>query len=281
MNFKIPTYNVPFTLIVGIRTNSTQCMVIQAKNMGHQIPTFYVNRKGNVRGYREFELKFPQVPSTLDIDIYNKANGKIENDPSFSVDRFEATDLKTKPIWLSERDREFIKFAQFFCENASYLSATIVKDGKELPSIYRSDDGTFTFDYYDQIKEKGRKLNTPARIGHNSGVIELSKEDFLKYTVPMRMVILLHEFSHKWKNPEDGNQIGYETGADINALNIYLSLGYSEIEAHQAFLYVFRGAASDGNHKRYLIIKDFIKKFASGDLRKYTTFSNINGTTKS
>lgn len=274
----INTYNVPFTLVVGIRTKKPECIVLQAFDVIKNIPTYYVNRKGNVNGYREFELKFPQVPSKLNISIFNKQNGNLGEgqDNSFVIEKFESIPLKTKPIWLSDRDREFLKFAQFFCENASYLSASKMLGGKEVPSVYRSDDGEFTFDYWDKIKDRdsGIELNTPARIGHNSGIIEISKRDFIKYTVPMRMVILLHEYSHKWKNPENGNHIGYETGADINALNMYLSLGYSEIEAHQAFLFVFRGAATKGNHKRYLIIKDFIKKFSSGDLKEYTKFSN-------
>lgn len=274
MIFKFPTYNVPFTLVVKVKTKRPECIVVQALDVVNNIPTYYVNRKGNVNGEREFLLKFPQVPSNLTINVFNKKNGNFPNmeDTSFTVEQFEAIPLATKPVWLSERDRNFLKFVQFFCENASHLSASKIVNGKELPSVYRSDCGEFTFDYYDKIRDKktGKRLNTPARIGHESGTVEISKEDFLKYTVPMRMVILLHEYSHKWKNPEDGNQIGYETGADINALLIYLSLGYSEIEAHQAFLYVFKGAASDGNHKRYLIIKDFIKKFSNGELKNYT-----------
>lgn len=285
MYFTFPTYNVPFTLVVKVKTKKPECIVLQAYDVvdsmqkinGVQtmmpVKTGYVNRKGIVNGERTFELKFPQVPSKLNVDIFNKKNGKFKGteDPTFTIEKFEAVPLKTKPVWLSERDRNFIKFVQFFCENASHLSATQIVNGKEVPSVYRSDCGEFTFDYWDKIKDRktGRKLNTPARIGHATGTVEISKEDFLKYTVPMRMVILLHEYSHKWKNPEDGNAIGYETGADINALNIYLSLGYSEIEAHQAFLFVFKGAATEGNHKRYLIIKDFIKKFHDGDLKEY------------
>jgi hypothetical protein len=273
MQILIQTYNVPFSILVGIKTFQNECIVIQAFTIVNKIKTFYVNRKANINGYRELELKFPQVPAKLYINIFNKKNGLLLNneDGSFIIEKFKSIDLKTRPIWLSEKDKEFIKFAQFFCENASYLSASNIVNGKEIPSIYSSDDGTFNIAYYDEIKDKnsGRKLNTPARIGHTTGIIEVSKKDFLKYTVPMRMIILLHEYSHKWKNPENGNEIGYETGADINALNIYLSLGYSEIEALQAFLYVFKGAATDGNHKRYLIIRDFVRKFLSGELKQF------------
>jgi len=164
---------------------------------------------------------------------------------------------------MSPETMSFIKFAQEFAENASVLSA-----GDTIPHIYRSDDGKFNFDYYIKIRDRktGKYVNTPARIGHLTGIIEISKKDFLKYSIPMRMIILLHEYSHKYLNPKINREISYETGADINALLIYFSLGYSEMEAHQAFLYVFRGANNDENLKRYLIIKDFINKYSKGQI---------------
>lgn len=272
MQIVVPTHNTPFSLLIGIKTKKNESITLSAHNT-HDTPTYFVSRKGDVNGYREFELKFPQVPETLVVNIYNTRNGNYQNDEdnSFSVEKIEAKDLKTTPIWLSAKDKSFIEFAKFFCQNASYLSASQFVNGKELPSVYASDDGVFKISYYDKIRDRKTKrpLNTPARIGHITGNIEVSKSDFLRYSVPMRMIILLHEYSHKWKNPEDGNHVGYESGADINALLMYLSLGYSEMEAHQAFLYVFKGANSEGNHKRYLIIRDFIRKFNNGELKKY------------
>ena len=81
----------------------------------------------------------------------------------------------------------------------------------------------------------GKPLKTPARISRHDGVIEISKKYFKQYTVPMRMAILLHEFAHFYlnNNPRD------ESEADLNALTIYLSMGYPRIEAYQAWLEVF------------------------------------------
>ena len=267
------TNKVPFTIIIGIQTKVPLEIRLQAKD-SQKPATYYVNRKGVVNGYREFELKFPQVPENMIVNVFNIANGnyKDDEDKSFVVTKFEAKPLKTNPIWMNEQDASFIKFAQFFCDNASVLTASIPSgDGIIRPSVYRSNEYQFTFDYYNQILDRKTQkvVNTPARIGHNSGVIEISKECFLRYSVPMRMIILLHEYSHKWKNPENGRKIGYETGADIAALNMYLSLGYSDLEAHQAFLTVFRGANNAVNKHRYLIIKDFISKYKSGNLPKY------------
>jgi hypothetical protein len=264
MDFRIPANKLPFSLIVKVKSKSPETIRIKAKD-NRKPSTLYINRKGVVNGEREFELKFPLSPSSLIVSVFNEKNGNFPSneDSSFEVSEIKVEKLKTYELWTTEESRNFIQFAKEFAENASVLSS-----GSTTPHIYRSNDAKFTIDYYDIIRDKvtGKKLSTPARIGHNSGIIEVSKKHFLSYTVPMRMVILLHEFAHKFLNPTIGRPISYETGADIQALNIYLSLGFSELEAHQAFLYVFKNADTEENHKRYKIINDFITKFNKGQV---------------
>jgi len=260
MNIYLPVNRKPFRLFVTVNTSSPQIIKITAQDERKQA-TYYLNRKSKVAGNRTFVLKFPQSPKMMKLSIYNYANGNIPdgNDPTFSITEFRPDKLKTCPLWEKPSTFSFIKFAQKFAENASILSA-----GVAVPHIYRSDDTNFTIDYYDIIRSKGRPINTPARIGHNRGIIEVSKNAFLGYTVPMRMIVLLHEYSHKYLNPTINREIGDEVGADINALKIYLSLGYPDMEAHTAFLTVFRMANNKDNHKRYLIINDFMTKFNQG-----------------
>jgi hypothetical protein len=114
----------------------------------------------------------------------------------------------------------------------------------------------------------GTVLNTPARIGHKTGVIEVSKRRFDSYTIPMRMIILLHEFSHKYKNPKIGLDISDETGADINALYIYLGLGFSKIDAICVFAKVFLKAQTKGNIERMRKIMDYIQRFENQEFTK-------------
>ena len=94
---------------------------------------------------------------------------------------------------------------------------------------------------YHAIKDyaTGNVISTPARIGHQTGIIEVAYSKFKNYTIPMRIDILLHEFSHKYKNPKIGLEISNEIGADINALYIYLGLGFSKIDAICVFGNVF------------------------------------------
>lgn len=275
----IRTDKKPLTIKFNVKTASPQLIRVVASDLDKQreFPTYYENIKGIVNGERLFEVKLPQSPTNLLLSVYNVANGLRRNgeDRSFKVVNGKITDLVTCPIWMNPETVSFLKFAKKFAENASNFTA-----GDKVPHIYRSEDGQFTIDYYLRIRDRktGRFVSTPARIGHNSGVIEVSKKAFLKYTVPMRMIILLHEFSHKWLNPTIGRKISYESGADINGANLYLSQGYPYQELLKAFLYVFKDANNESNHKRYKIIKDFTEKFSKGEIQK--CFANVSSDKK-
>jgi hypothetical protein len=267
MHFTIPSNKLPFSLVIGIQTNSPQEIKIVARDYSKP-DTDYIIRKGVVNGFRSFTLKFPLSPTTMSLYVFNTRNGDLPNDTdkSFKITQFSVEKLLTCPLWQNDDTKNFIGFAQEFCENAGVLSA-----GNLRPSIYRSDNGKFCIDYYNKIpnKQYGGFVSTPARVGHNSGIIEISKSDFAKYSVPMRMIIILHEFSHKNLNPLVNRHIGDEIGADIFACNIYCSLGYPSIEALYAFAKVFRTANNKTNARRLSIITDFINKFSSGQLANH------------
>jgi len=262
MIFSIPSNTLPFTILLSVKTNKPEYINVIAVD-GNQPDTVYINRNGEINGIRELELNFPQTPNLMALSITNRKNGNIADDKSFQIENFSVKEIKTCPLWSDADIRNFVKFAQYFSANCGLMSA-----GDYKPSIYRSDDGKFCIDYYNKIRdtETGAFVGTPARVGHNTGVIEVSKVDFEQYSIPMRMVILLHEFSHKYMNPKIKREIGDEVSADINALNIYLSLGYPLIEAQYAFLKVFRGANNEFNKRRYLILNDFMMKFKNGEL---------------
>lgn len=264
MQLIIPCNQVPFTLAVRIKTNQPENLIIQV--LDNNIPkTAYISRQTNINGEREYYLNLPQSPKAALVQIFNsKTNNPLLKDKSFEVLEIKPETLEQQPVWMSQDTKAFIQFAQFFSKNASVLSA-----GRLKPDIYRSDNNKFHIDYFIKIFDRNTKevLPTPARIGHTTGAIEVSKADFMNYTVPMRMIILLHEYAHKYLNPSINKPIGYETGADMNALNIYLSLGYPPSEAHYAFLHVFKDSNNGENTKRYRIIKDFIDRFTRGQIK--------------
>ena len=267
MQLLLATNKVPFTLVLGITTQQPESMVIHINDYKKQ-HTVYIHIEATVNGYREFNLNLPQSPTACLITILNKKNGNQPNnvDKSFEITKFKPENLEHCNNALKGNDASFVKFAQWFSEQAGILSASL---SLSKPSIYRSEDAKFQIDYYNHIidNETNQVLNTPARIAHVSGIIEVAKKDFINYTIPMRMIILLHEYSHKYKNPSINKPIGYETGADINALNIYLGLGYSPSEAIYVFLNVFKDADNEQNAKRMEIIYDFIDEYTQGKIK--------------
>ena len=77
-------------------------------------------------------------------------------------------------------------------------------------------------------------------------------------------MLLLHEYAHCYLNIDDNNEIQ----ADLNALYIYLGLGYSTIEAHRTWLEVFSMNDTKQNDLRYTVIKDYVEKFNAGMIAK-------------
>jgi len=249
------------TLAITVATTSPQRIKIILKD-ADKPHTVYTDRENTVKGKTTFYIRLPQSPDKSLVQIYNVKNGNMKkpaDDKSFGIIKLEKQKLERKFAVnrLSNTSYGFVKFAQWFCENAGILSA-----GK---SVYISDNNRFRIDYVDIIRDRetGKPKNTPARISQTTGIIEISKFHFQKYTVPMRMAILLHEFAHFYLNKDKRN----ETEADLNALMIYLGLGYPRIEAHHAFLKVFINSPSDQNVKRHQVLTSFIDNFEKMDIK--------------
>ena len=262
MTIEIPCNHHAFQLNVVVESKKPIQLRMVA-NDPNKPASRYIDRVSKLKGKRVYEFKFPMSPKKLIVSIFNVENGNLPygDDPTFEITDMNVQKVKEYDVWWNQQTKDFYNFAVEFSQNAGILSA-----GDKKPHIYRSDNSEFTIDYYNTIydKQSKKKLSTPARIGHGSGIIEVSKSKFIEYTIPMRLVILMHEFAHKYLNPTIDRPINYETGADIQALYVYLGKGWSPYESHKAFLHVFRNANGDANHKRYKIIRDFIMKYEDG-----------------
>jgi len=219
----------------------------------------YGDREIVVNGTRTIYFPFPVSPKMLFIGVLNSTN---PTDKDFSVELNESP-LVDYNIWLDAETRDFLNLAVPFCQVAGFVGAS--QSGK----LFKSKDDKFKIVYFDAIRdEQGKIMNTPARIGHQSGRIEVAKMKFNAYTIPMRLIILLHEFSHKYKNPKIGLEISNEIGADINVLFIYLGLGFSKVDAICVFGNVFLKAQTKGNIERMRKIMDYIQRFESQEFAK-------------
>jgi hypothetical protein len=223
--------------------------------------TFYTNRIVKAKqGTQNVFIRMPQSPQITFVSVYNKAHGNQKKgvDKSFDIVDFKILPLEKKLNLFDFRKKtikDFVKFAQEFSENAGIIST----------GTYMSDDGKFRIDYLPYIvsDDTKKKMRTPLRISKDTGRIEIAKERYVNYTIPMRMMIMLHEFAHFYVNRDSSNE--YE--ADYNALLIYLGLGYPRIEAFQAWHEVFFTSPSEGNQERWDKIEKFINEFEDNDYK--------------
>jgi hypothetical protein len=245
----------PTKIKIVIQTSYREKIWIKVRDKNRK-NTYYTKRYGFVDGEDTFFVLMPQAPTEAEVIIYNDANGMMRVDNSFKVLEIKPLPYSVPKPNFSKKTSAFVKFAQQFSDECGYLSAS--PNGH----IYKSDNGRFRIDYYDEIRNSStkKKIKTPARISQVTGRIEVSAEQFRNFTIPMRMAILLHEYSHFYlnRNPSD------EIEADLNGLNIYLKLGYPKIDIYNVFLNVFMTAPSMRNKNRYERLDSFVKNFNKG-----------------
>jgi len=243
--YELRTSNEPTNIKLGLEARTPSKVRVVVYNP-EKPNTYYLDRTVNIQNKEEVDIRLPQNAEKVVLGFH--AINMPHND-IVRITKLEKTKLNQYEKCYNRQKKvlEFIDFAQWFSENCAILS----------PGTYYSKDKTFRIDLLPIIVDKGRVLTTPARISNTNGRIEVSKQHFIKNTVPMRMAIFLHEMSHFYLNVHQHDEIE----ADLNALKIYLSLGYPVIEAHKAFLHVFKIAATGQNKERYEYLKEFIDNF--------------------
>jgi hypothetical protein len=251
MKYRITTNYSPITLKVVIKTNTPYKVRLRVYDEENSKRVF-TNRYKTIKDEEALFVRMPLSPNKAVVEVTGYANlsnsGSKEPFKLVSVEkqalsrRIDVSDISNGEI------RSFVEFAQRFAFTMDELE----------PSTYTSSDRNYYINLLSEIKGSGgQELNTPARISKRSGIIQVSKKAFEPMTVPMRLAILLHEFSHFYLNETMDDEIE----ADLNGLLIYLGLGYPRIEAYQAFLETFKGVPSEQNKNRYDVINKFINDF--------------------
>lgn len=248
--------NDKFSLMIIVKTNGAKRFRVWAEDLG-KTNSKYADRVIKVDGERKIYFSFPVSPKKMFIGCVNCDN---VGDKDFTVTTIKMPLIEYN-IWMDGDTKDFLGLAIPFSQVSGFENAS--PNGR----IFTTNDQKFQIKYFDIIRDyaSGKTLNTPARIGHQTGRMEIAKAKFDKYTIPMRMAILLHEFSHVYRNPKIDLEISNEVGADINALYIYLGLGFSKIDAICVYAEVFLKAQTKGNVERMRKIMDYIAKFENED----------------
>jgi len=259
MRFDLLPYRQPFNLLLKIRAIRPTQLLISI--FDPQSGAFFIDRKVMVHKARKLRLKLPIVSEKVRVQIVNK--DLPLGDSHYVIENVKIVRDTKCPIELTDRDKRFIKLAKWFALEVNQLKAG------EKGTIYQSEE--FNLLLLDKIKENGKELSTPARIGQDTGIIQVSKTKIQDYTVPMLMVMLLHEYAHHFKNPEYGRAIENEMSADLIAINMALNLGFDPVEVEHCFISVFNGKKTRLNKKRLAAIREFIERFKSTEQKRCNT----------
>ena len=256
MEIEVYIGSQPTTLVIPITTASEHRIGIKVKSVEHR-NTLFVDRYKTIMGQVTIEVGMPIAPEKVIVEVYNQSEGLVPMQGGFRVGNIIQKPLQALPQCINYQNPKIqtaIPFLSQFSAIAGYADA----GGK----IYYDKTFEYVIKYLDSIPEAPE---TPARIHAEQGFIEVSAEYFRNYTIPMRMAVLLHEFSHYWLNKD----IDSEIEADLNGLALYLSLGYPRISAFNSFTRVFMNAPTRANKERMEIIKTFISNFDEGNLPSF------------
>lgn len=273
MRIPIASNQEPMVLALTLRSNGKQDVrirVADAKKPG----TSYTDRVGSLNGTKTFFVRMPRTGKLTVADIFTPGQKPTDANGNIQLVSKEILDLPTFPnSYNSASDviKCAVNFIQDFAERAGITYAG------DPGTVIGSNCNRFRIDYMDVIRDRrekiplspqqpnvmvpnpnyGAELTTPARISQDRGIIEVSKKYFLPYAVPYRVAILLHEISHFYLNADQHS----EEEADLNALKIFLGLGYGYIDAENAFLEVFKNADTPQNRARYEKLNNYIIQF--------------------
>jgi len=195
--------------------------------------TEYFNRKIKVNGPDTIYFQCPQSPKRLAIIAWSSAKGK------FKIGPIKVEPLVRNLAILGDRQHD-IMFIELFSRRV----------GRMPPRrTYFHKGASFRIDLLPVIrKDNGKKHSTPARIHVSKPIIQVSKEAFDRMTIPQRVAILFHEYSHNFINRNQDS----EMEADSNMVDLYKGLGYGKLEAVYAFANVM--SDTDTNYNRLMNI---------------------------
>lgn len=257
MDYTIRIDNDPCTLVIAFSSLKSCQLTVQVWD-DNQANTFLADRTCVTRpGQADFCcIPMPLAPGIAHISINDTSGGA--DSASYTVLSIQKMKLKRYEDaidWLKPELLQAINLGSHFCYNAGWLATN------DEDQAYCSIDRSLKMQYLPTLEdpETGKESVTPMRIGDSTGIMQASQKLVVPFTVPGRLVMFYHEFSHKFENKD----ISWELEADLNGLTIYLGLGFSPYEAKQIYRTIFKKVDSPENQERLVHIEAFIDNFST------------------
>ncbi len=244
----------PMTLKIPISAKQACNVYIEVSDS--EIPGAFLTKRMDhfLAGERDdIYVMMPITGKAVFISIFESPGDKYATSENFEVGKIERMAL-SQNLSMIDNDMKTAEWVKFINQFAFHASTLPCYDDR----YYVSEYGTYKIKFVPVIlNDKGQPDPTPMRINIDTNVIEAAKSKLITMTVPGIHVIGDHEFCHKFKNEDMRNELE----ADLNALEIYLSLGYPRIEAKEVYYSTFYGIDSQENLQRLISIDNFIQKY--------------------
>lgn len=218
-------------LVLDVEASAPCEVRISGYDAEQDYSTYFQRRVGHKEpftGRHKLVFPLPVTPERLRV--------KVELSTGFGVVHdYQFVPLEKNDAGLSAQDRDAVDFALWLAVNLPLLPITA---GDRFP--YQSGGGRLMAILRKRIlNSDGTENSTPARISRPTGIMEVSQQKLLPVTVPIRLLVLLHEYSHYRLNSTD------ESECDLHGLAIFCALGYSSLEG----LYTFTRMLEDAPDK--------------------------------
>lgn len=236
---QIATYRKKCKILLEVETTTSRNIIIVGFDNSKK-NTEYFFRQMQVNGRQNYEFYLPQSPNILTVYIFDK---DTKDDTTYKVISLTKANLPLNPYLVDIYTKDFLDFAEVFCNKCGYLSIGNYTDKKRQ----------FLIKYLNEIIEEDTGHKTPSRIHKKDNHIQVAKKDFIEFTIPMRMAIICHEYSHNFLNNDMNNEIA----SDLNGLKLYINLGYPYIEGVYAFSRIFDDTPE--NRARLSAIVDYLE----------------------
>lgn len=165
--------------------------------------------------FREIEIPLPFSPRTVLLETRGRA---VLRDIRKEL-------MEETKVWAKPERHRFMDLATLFAKRAGYLPV----------GNYTTSNKEFRIEYLNVIRDlNGNPLSTPARINRDSGRVQIARNQFQTFSIPVRLAILAHEGCHFFLNTRS------EERADLCGMKWYLDSGFPKIEAVYAATKVFR-----------------------------------------
>lgn len=172
------------------------------------------------KGYqdRRLTVPLPLTPERLELEI------DTPNSSDLDLRDVQVRPMPPMAVWASPERHRFMEFVMDFAQKAGYAK----------PGFYASPNDEFLIQYLPSIQdEQGKDLVTPARIHRLMPRIQASRQQMVRFTVPMRVAVFSHEVSHFMFNTRS------EKKADLNGIDYFVHFGFPRIEGIYALTKIF------------------------------------------